>query len=183
MRAKLGEAFQVARNGGQVRFGLGYGNASPVLFDLLRATLTKDANAPGLAAAKIAGLPVTNWEDGTAPTLAGRELKLKPNETSRALAITPDGTRFVLGTEWSLRLFDRDAHEVWAARPVSDSAWHVNITADGRLIVAAFGDGTIRWSRVLDGQEVLALFIHPDGQRWITWTPQATTMLRSAPTT
>ncbi len=39
-----------------------------------------------------------------------------------------------------------------------DSAWHVNITADGRLIVAAFGDGTIRWSRVSDGQEVLALF-------------------------
>ncbi len=91
---------------------------------------------------------------------------------SRSLAVVPATGHFVLGTEWSLRLFDRDAHEVWAARPVSDSAWHVNITADGRLIVAAFGDGTIRWSRVSDGQEVLALFIHPDGQRWITWTPQ-----------
>ena len=23
-----------------------------------------------------------------------------------------------------------------------------------------------------DGEEVLALFIHPDGNRWIAWTPQ-----------
>jgi WD40 repeat protein len=129
------------------------------------------------------GLAVRNWKNSRAPTVNGTLLKLEPYEMSRSLAVVPATEHFVLGTEWSLRLFDRDAHEVWAARPVSDSAWHVNITADGRLIVAAFGDGTIRWSRVLDGQEVLALFIHPDGQRWITWTPQATTMLRSAPTT
>ena len=23
-----------------------------------------------------------------------------------------------------------------------------------------------------DGEEVLALFMHPDGSRWIVWTPQ-----------
>ena len=78
----------------------------------------------------------------------------------------------MLGTDWSLRLFDRNGHEVWPARPVPGVAWHVNVTADGRLIVAAFGDGTIRWFRVSDGEPVLALFIHPDGSRWIAWTPQ-----------
>jgi hypothetical protein len=40
------------------------------------------------------------------------------------------------------------------------------------LVVVAYGDGTIRWHRLLDGKELLALFIHPDGQRWIIWTPQ-----------
>ena len=78
----------------------------------------------------------------------------------------------MLGADWSLRLFDRNGHEVWPARPVPGVAWHVNVTADGRLIVAAFDDGTIRWFRVSDGEPVLALFIHPDGSRWIAWTPQ-----------
>jgi hypothetical protein len=39
-------------------------------------------------------------------------------------------------------------------------------------VVVAYGDGTIRWHRLSDGKELLALFIHPDGQRWIAWTPQ-----------
>ena len=56
--------------------------------------------------------------------------------------------------------------------PSPATAWQVNVTADGRLIVAALGDGTIRWFRVSDGEPVLALFIHPDGGKWIAWTPQ-----------
>jgi hypothetical protein len=71
-----------------------------------------------------------------------------------------------------LRLFDQDGGEPWPARPVPGAAWHVNITPDARLIVAAYADGTIRWHRVSDGQQVLALFMHPDGQRWVAWTPQ-----------
>src|SRR5215470_15199537 len=33
-------------------------------------------------------------------------------------------------------------------------------------------DGTIRWRRTDNGQELLALFVHPDGKRWILWTPE-----------
>jgi WD40 repeat protein len=119
-----------------------------------------------------AGLSITNWKNSTAPAVNGTSLKLQPYETSRSLAIVPATERFVLGADWSLRLFDRNGQEVWPARPVPDIAWHVNATADGRPIVAAFGDGTIRWFRVSDGEEVLALFIHPDGSKWIAWTPK-----------
>jgi WD40 repeat protein len=118
------------------------------------------------------GLSVTNWENSTAPAVNGTPLKLIPRETSRSRALVPATEHFVLGTDWSLRLFDRNGHEVWPARPSPGTAWHVNVTADGRLIVAAFDDGTIRWFRVSDGEEVLALFIHPDGSKWIAWTPQ-----------
>ena len=48
----------------------------------------------------------------------------------------------------------------------------MNVTSDARLIVSAHDDGTIRWWRANDGKELLALFIHPDGKRWIIWTPQ-----------
>jgi hypothetical protein len=42
-------------------------------------------------------------------------------------------------------------------------------TADGR--VAAMLDGTIRWFRVDNGREVIALFPHRDRKRWLLWTP------------
>jgi WD40 repeat protein len=116
------------------------------------------------------GLSVTNWKDSTAPAVNGTPIKLEPYERSRSLALVRATEHFVLGADWWLRLFDRNGHEVWPARPGPGTGWHVNVTADGRLIVAAFDDGTIRWFRVSDGEEVLALFMHPDGQRWILWT-------------
>ena len=119
-----------------------------------------------------AALSVTNWQNSRVPGVNGTPLELAPYEQSRSLAMVPSTGHFVLGADWSLRLFDRTGREVWPARPVPDVAWQVNVTADGRLIVAAFGDGTIRWFRVSDGEPVLVLFIHPDGSRWIAWTPQ-----------
>ncbi len=90
---------------------------------------------------------------------------------SRSLAIAPDGERFLLGTEWYLRLFDRQGEQLWQ-KPVPGVAWAVNITGDGRLAIAAFGDGTIRWFRLEDGLELLAFFPHADRERWVAWTPQ-----------
>jgi hypothetical protein len=50
--------------------------------------------------------------------------------------------------------------------------WAVNISGDGRLVVAACGDGTIRWHRMDDGRELLALFVLADKQNWVAWTPE-----------
>ena len=119
------------------------------------------------------GLTVVDWYNTSAPTLNGNPLQLDRHEVSRSLAILPDGKRFVLGTEWSLRLFDEQGTALWPdADAVPGVVWGVNASRDGRLIVAACGDGTIRWRRSADGKEILALFIHPDGERWIVWTPQ-----------
>src|ERR1700674_5525250 len=170
MRAKLGEAFQVSRDGRQVQFGLGVRNASPALFDLARASLSKGANVVGLAAPKVDGIDVTDWQDTFVPKLAGKELKLKPYERSRSLSIAPDGARFVLGAEFRLRVFDKQGREQWDM-PGPGIAWGVNVTGDGRLVPAAYGDGTIRWRRLSDGQELLALFVNKDDLRWVAWTP------------
>lgn len=86
------------------------------------------------------------------------------------MAIAPDAGRFVLGTDWSLRAFDAQGRDQWR-RPSPGAAWGVNITGDGRLVVAAYGDGTIRWHRMSDGEELLALFVHKDDLRWVAWTP------------
>ena len=47
----------------------------------------------------------------------------------------------------------------------------MSIAANGRMAVAAFGDGTIRWYRLRDGMELLAFFPHRDQKRWVLWTP------------
>ena len=50
------------------------------------------------------------------------------------------------------------------------SAVH-GVNTNGRVAVAALGDGTIRWYRVSDGKEFLSFFPHPDRKRWVLWTP------------
>ena len=46
MRDKLGPAFAISPDGSSVRFGLGYGEAKPVLFDLAAASLTNSPELP-----------------------------------------------------------------------------------------------------------------------------------------
>jgi hypothetical protein len=41
-------------------------------------------------------------------------------------AIAPGGDRFVLDTEWSLRVFGRDGKQIWW-RPTPEITWGVNI--------------------------------------------------------
>ena len=117
-----------------------------------------------------AGLRVTDWEDTFEPKLNGTRLKLDQYETSFSLAISPNADAFLLGTHFFIRLFDRSGAERWNV-PVPGVAWAVNISADGRFAVAAYGDGTIRWYSMKDGRELLAFFPHADRKRWVVWTP------------
>jgi hypothetical protein len=103
--------------------------------------------------------------------LNGKPLRLKPYEPSRSLAVHPEGDRIVLGAEWSLRSFDTDGEPLWRHNPPG-VVWAVNITGDGRLVVAAHGDGTIRWHRMDDGRELLAFLPLADRKNWVAWTPE-----------
>lgn len=134
----------------------------PPADDALKAPVTE---APGLK--------ITNWHASVTPAVNGAPIKLIAEERSISLAIVPGAQHFVLGGDFRLRLLDEHGQNIWPeALRIPDSAWQVNVTADKRLVVAAYGDGTIRWHRLSDGKELLALFMHPDGQRWILWTPQ-----------
>lgn len=113
-------------------------------------------------------LQVTDWEDGSEPKLNSRRLDLIQHEVSYAVAVAED--RVLLGTDWGLHQFGPDGHLLWRRR-LPDAVWRVNQSADGRLAVAALGDGTIRWYRLRDGQELLAVFFTRDASRWVAFTP------------
>jgi hypothetical protein len=56
-------------------------------------------------------------------------------------------------------------------KSVTGIAWGVNFARNDSVVLAANGDGTIRWYRWSDGQELLALFVDAKDRRWVAWTP------------
>nr|VFJ59607.1 MAG: WD40-like Beta Propeller Repeat [Candidatus Kentron sp. DK] len=166
MRAKLGDDFRLSHDGSRVAFGLGSGGQAPVWFDPDQRRLQRgpppadDAPDKGLLPPRLMapGLVVRGWEDQYHPELNGKALELEDYERARSLAVTPDGERLLLGTEWWLRLFDKEGRQRWK-KAVPGVAWGVNISGDGRVGVAAFADGTLRWYRLEDGEPLLSLFI------------------------
>jgi hypothetical protein len=174
-RGQVGEnGLRVSPSGDVVQFGFELRGKRPARFAVEDVRLTLDPLTDESMAGPVTtapGLAISTWANEDHPTLNGKRLSLERHEKSRSLAITPDGQRFLIGTEWSLRLFDRSGTERWrVAAP--GAAWAVIIAPDGRTAIAGFGDGIIRWYRLQDGVELLAFFPHADGQRWVLWTPQ-----------
>jgi WD40 repeat protein len=164
------DRLQVSADGRRVRFGV-RGSTAMRSFDVPSRALEADATPLPAARTEAPGLAFSGWRDGAEPRLNGQPLVLDRHETCRSLAIAPDGRRFVVGSEWNLRLFDGPGKARWR-QPVPGAVWAVNVSGDGRFVVAAFSDGTIRWHRFDDGRELLALYPHADDKRWVAWTPE-----------
>jgi len=172
--------FGISGDGLTVEFGMNKGGRKPFRFDFATRSLKPDP-APDPALAKPAGkskgltLVAADWKNRTDPRLGSRTLSLSPEERARSAAVTPEGDRFILGTDYFLRLYDARGAELRRVE-VPAAAWGVMIAGNGRLAVAALGDGTLRWYSLVSGEELserAALFPHPDGRRWVAWTPQA----------
>jgi WD40 repeat protein len=165
-------SFAVSEDGTIVDFDFEQFGKAPLRFDLRRFVLSGDRLADDVTQApKQDGISIENWENFDHPKLNGKPIKLHEWDISRSLAIHPDGHRFVLGTSYSLRSFDAEGKELWS-RSGAIEARAVNITGDGRLIVAAYSDGTIRWHGMEDGRELLALYALGDKRNWVAWTPE-----------
>jgi WD40 repeat protein len=167
--------FLLSSDGTMVQFAYERGGKSPAHFSVKERQLT-DASSSLWAGLKATvtlqapiteGLGVTDWRNSLSPKLKGYPLSLR-QEWAKCLAIRPDKSGFLLGTSTSLFLFDSTGKEVWRFR-TPGGVWGVN--TNGQVALAALGDGTVRWYRMKDGKELLALFPHTDKKRWILWTP------------
>lgn len=170
MRRKRSGEFWNAPDASAVWFGLKVGGDEPWRFDVKRLAFEAMAERPaGYIEPNIDLLPVENWINDF-PTLNTQVLGLQTYERARSLAIAPDAESFIIGAEWGLYRFDSNGQRLWRMA-VPGTTWGVNLSADGRYVVAAFGDGTIRWFRASDGSELLAFFVHVPDKTWIAWTP------------
>jgi WD40 repeat protein/uncharacterized caspase-like protein len=166
-----GDSFAVSADGTVVDFGFEEWGKSPLRFDLRTLTLKSNPPADNLThPPKQDGLPITKWQNSRDPQFNGKPIVLQ-GDISRSLAIAPGNHRFVLGAESSVRAFDGAGQPLWKRNPIG-IAWAVSITSDGRLLVAALDDGTIRWYRMDEGRELLALYVLGDKKNWVAWTPE-----------
>ena len=165
------DKLRLAPDASVIGFGLEQYGRRPVSFSVKERRLEQGEARGDLAIAVSEGIPATDWKGGYDPKLGGKPLKLENYEMSRSLAVAPDRQSFLLGTEFRIRRFDISGKQNWE-RQAPAVAWAVDLSRDGRLAVAAFGDGTIRWYRYSDGRELLAFFVHKDGKRWVLWTPE-----------
>lgn len=166
----------VSQNGTIVQFGYKLGGKEPANFSVIEdkldtPTLFFNREKLNPPITSHSNFNITNWKYSFRPKLNDRELSLEQHEHSISLAIVPDRQSFLLGTDRYLRLFDKNGNIKWTVTG-SGVAWSVNISGDGNLAIAAFGDGTIRWYRITDGKELLSFFPHKDKKRWVLWTPK-----------
>jgi hypothetical protein len=162
---------RLSSDGHQVSFQYGSARTAAV-FDLAKRNWISEKT--DLASPIVSGSGVdvqsTSWLGSRkkAPTLNGKALQFDPGELTTSLAIASDGQFVALGSIFSVRLFNRDGNMIWRnLLSVSD----VNISADGKWVVAESRDGTLRWYHLADGKEVLALYPQPDSHDWVMWTP------------
>jgi WD40 repeat protein len=139
-------------------------------FDLRSLALVKAKGDWSLPAANAGRTSVGGWFEGSSPTINGRSVRLDDNELSLTAAVSPQGDRVTIGTSFAVRCYDDSGRELWRTSAPGTS-WQVNLSADGRWAVAAFSDGTVRWYKMKDGSEQIALLLQPDGRHWVAWTP------------
>ena len=165
------EGSWASEEGASVRWAYRSSGKDLAVFSVARLQFETE-EPPSLLAPRIEHdrLQVESWKDSYEPKIGGRPLPLEAFEMSRSLAISSRGDVLVIGTDWSLHRFDRQGERRWLT-DVPGTARAVNLAARDQLVLAAFGDGTIRWYRAEDGQELLAFFPHADKSRWVAWTP------------
>jgi len=116
---------------------------------------------------------ITNWLRDV-PIFNGKTLDLDDYEKSLTLAINAKSDHALIGTNYYLRWYDAHGKEIRKVT-VPSEVYGVNIAANGKLAIAALGDGTIRWYSLLPGEELnelVTLFPYNNSKDWIVWTKE-----------
>ncbi len=116
------------------------------------------------------GMRIENWHFSKNPSYNGKPFSLYPHQESNAFAISPTREFFALALDSELRLYHKNGQLIWSQFTQAGAA-SVNISQDGKTIVAGLQDGSIRWYRASDGEEFFALFAHKNEIDWVAWTP------------
>ncbi len=166
--AVAGSTLQVSGDASEVSLSLG-GRA--VSFSVPAAKL-EWKGLPGLQRplTLAPGWSVRVGQDLRTLILNGETIALEEYEKVRSQAIAANRGFAVIGTEWALRSYSAKGELLWLTR-ISSPIWSVNISANNQLVVAAVGDGTLRWFSAETGKELLSVFIHKNASEWVAWVP------------
>ncbi|MCB1191294.1 MAG: hypothetical protein KDK90_12695 [Leptospiraceae bacterium] len=171
----LQDNLMISRDGYAVRVWYDKTIKAPLVFSLYDKKLVWDKDAyyklysPGIITSQ-KNFTISNWNDGKVPVLNNKEIILEKGDFSRSISISLDEKLALLGTDNYLYLFDKHVKELWKI-PIPASTYSVNISMDKNVVVAALEDGTIRWYRLEDGSELVALLVLKDFRGWVLFSP------------
>lgn len=164
----------VSPHGDRVAVGDAYdAQAAPWSFDLNSRALGAGLQGTDLPRVDGPGFTINRDEiernGGRGPIRVGEAaIETGASERVTSLALAADGGLAAVATTEMLRLVERSGRVRW-----QQPGFHVavNVTADGRWVVARTKDDIVHWLRAADGKEMMSLYLHSDGRRWILWTP------------
>lgn len=117
------------------------------------------------------GVVIKDWQGKSSFSLNNKTITLSPGEAIQSYTISPNEKLILLGTENSLYLVDITGKIVWKTI-IAKTVWSVLFSQNMKKALVTLSDGTVRWYRVSDGKELVALFLHTDGEHWLLYTPQ-----------
>jgi len=170
------KSIRISESGTVLAFRFDTSDQQPVYFDMVAGGFVDASSVENRFISAITEgkeLKVSNWQDSDEPILNGVRLMLKKNETSRTLAITPNNQQFLIGADWTLRLFDPAGKELDTIT-TPGAVWSLVVTEDSRMVIAGLGDGTFRWYSIGSNRklkEILVFFPQRD-RRWVAWVPE-----------
>lgn len=176
------DLFATSADGAVVRFSYSPYGQDVATFDIasrffVKARKTEVNELVSLPVRTTEFIDLQNWNGfgikNVIPKLNRKPLKIFENLRNNPLSfgIAPDGESFFIGATGALFKFDKRGRLIWRM-PVVAGALSLALSKDGRFLITGMTDGTIRWYLQSDGTEQLALFPHPDQQRWVAWTPE-----------
>jgi hypothetical protein len=171
MRGQAGR-FSVSTNGERVRFGYEEWARAPARFDLGALRLEVETDDAAIVPGPSPSLPIDCDRLLSAEQARGN---WGEHEIFRCAVPHPDGRRLLLGSSWNITAYEvpePGRYRLLWKRVGPDAAWAADISDDGRLAVVAFHDGSIRWLRMEDGEELLAFLPLADRRNWVCWTPE-----------
>jgi WD40 repeat protein len=167
------EEFKVSKDGARIEFAYDGKGKGILNFDLrtrrLAVGTAKDASltAPVVNAGSLRFYD--SWRNTRgALEIGDKRLAMGPGEISRSLAIAPDHSSVLVGTDTFLRHYSKDGTPLWTV-PIGTVA--VNVSGDGRFVIGASPSGVIHWYRRSDGRLLLWLFVASDKKRWLLVSP------------
>ena len=170
--------FAVSNDGLKIAYSQRPDSTDVSLFDASQMLLQKQADTAMLSALspplkETPRIKISNWQRDV-PILNGVKLQFEEFETAFALALDPSSDHALIGTNYALRWYDGHGQALKKIT-VPAAIYAVNITANGKLAVAALGDGSIRWYSLAADEtleELAALFPYRNSQEWIIWTKE-----------
>ena len=174
------KGLQVSMDGSQIEFDYNGSKGRFSVRDRTLAVKSLSKRQPSMTTPILnsAYFDITGGVNTTYFKINGKSLPLQPHEMARSFAIAPSEQHILVGADSSLQLLDRKGQLKWQ-QTIPAIPWVIKIAGNGKVAVAAFSDGILRWYRIEDGAELLAYFPYyqkvggQNKERWILWTPQS----------